>query len=59
MTFAQVVEIDGGFAIEFVNNLDQHLGYFTKAPGVTKVWRHKEQAERVLRSDKYSWWVKD
>lgn len=51
MIFAKVVKYGNGYAIELVNNIGQHIDYFTKSNGTTKVWRYKEQAEKVMESN--------
>ena len=49
----RVTETDGGYAIEFVNNVGRHVDWFTKRDGSVKTWREAEHAMAVV--GKYGW----
>ena len=56
MVYASIKEVEGGFAIEFTNNIGEHVDWFTKGDGSIKVWQRIEGAERTV--EKYGWIVR-
>ena len=56
MMFAKIKETKHGYAIEFTNNIGEHVDWFTKNDESIKTWPRIEGAQRTM--EKYGWLTK-